>query len=195
VTETTTPPAEPPGSATDPASSAPPPANGTPTPPAPPSEPADGSSRPDGAPDLAAVESETLRSYIRRLERQNRDHTRAERERTEASRSDIERATDRASTAEQRVAQLENELLRIRLALRAFPEDATRALELAPRATGASEEELWADFAKLRELVGGNRPGQRPPVDFGSGSRLGENGQSGGGPGSFDQAIRRAAGH
>lgn len=187
--------------APDPTPPAPPPAPPDPTPPAPPSPdpPAEPPGpRPDGAPDLAAVESETLRAYIRRMERQVRDYARADRERTDASRTELERATDRATAAEQRIAQLENDQLRMRLALKAFPEDAVRAEEAAKRAIGSTEEELWADLARLRELIGVGRGGQRPPVDFGSGSRLDGNGgasSSAGSGGAFDQQIRRAAGH
>lgn len=83
--------------------------------------------------------------------------------------SDLEKATKRAEEAEQRLARLEGESVRSRVAL-------AKGLspELAARLTGSTEDELSADADALLALIGPRKTTPEPdPTQGGTGKPAG----------------------
>jgi hypothetical protein len=190
----TEPPSPPPGAPPPPAAppAAPPPAD-------PPGEPADPPAptaeeiirNPQALLDILAAERDTNRRQARRL----KDYERAQREREDAAKTELERERDEKAALQRQLDAIEYERRQTRIMSELYPGD-PRALTLASRLRGATDEEMRADAAKLGEELGlGTAGGRRPPVDFGSGSRPPANGgQAPSGSGAFDQVLRRAAG-
>jgi hypothetical protein len=171
----TPPPAVPPNQ--DPPPAAPPPSD---PPPADPPEP-----RPSDAPDLGKIESEALRDYIRKLERNARDHDRERRQREDAAKTEVEREREGRVAAESENAVLKRERLATQIATaKGLP------LTFAARLQGDTREDMERDADELLKALG--RSGSRAPVDFGSGSRI--DGQPASGSDGFSATLRRAAG-
>lgn len=184
MTGTPDPPADPPG---DPPPADPPPANEPPEP-----------TREDVVRDPQALIDAlgAARNDARRLERWKRDRERADAAAADAQKTELERATERASTAEASLATSQRETMTLRELLEQYLGDDPRVrqvLYLAPLMKGSTPEEVRAEATRARELFGAQPPGSRPPVDYGSGTRLG-NGQPESGDAAFTQTIRRQAG-
>ena len=176
-----------------------PPAGDPPTPPADPPSP----SREDVIRDPQALIDAlgSVRDENRRLGRRVKDYERGERDRTDAAKTEIERVTDRATKAETDLAGRDLQILRTEVALEQLLGDDPRvklAMTLAARLQGATREEIAADAAQMRQLLGqgASVPGGQQPhgrVDLGGGSRV-DNGTPSGSDAAFNAQLRRAAG-
>jgi hypothetical protein len=140
------------------------------------------------------------RDENRRQARRLKDFERTERERTDASRTELERATDRATAAESTLGAAQLDRLRLEVALEQLVGDDPKvkwAIAMSSRLQGKSKDELVADAAQMRQLLGQSQPppppGARP--DYGSGSRIGDGaGAPANSDAAFNATLRRAAG-
>lgn len=186
MSTSTPPPVDPPAGSPPPGD---PPAGSPPPPPAdpPPGDPP-APSRDDVVRDPQALIDlvGTLRDENRRHKRREADRERADRAAADAAKTELERANERAAAAEDNLHTERRERLATQVAAaKGLP------MTLAARLRGDTVEELERDADEVLKALG--RAAPRAPVDYGSGSRLGD-GQPAGGTDAFSAQLRRAAG-
>ena len=137
------------------------------------------------------------RTDARRLERWKRDRERSDVAAADAAKTELERLTDRATKAEGTLATRDLQLLRTEVALEQLLGDDPRvklAIALAARLQGTTREEIVADAASMRQLLGQQQGQPSSPPPPAGGSRLGNGAPPAGGDAAFSSQLRRAAG-
>jgi hypothetical protein len=139
------------------------------------------------------------RDEARRMARRIKDYERGERDRVDASKTELERATGRATAAETTLAGAQRDRLALEVALEQLVGDDPKvkwAIAMSTRLQGKTRDELVADAAQMRQLLGQSQPPPPPPgrPDYGSGSRIADGQTPVGSDAAFNATLRRAAG-
>lgn len=103
----------------------------------------------------------------------------------DASKTEAERASDALREAQDAAAKAQSEALRYKVAATKSGDELKRALALAPRLVGSTEEELADDLNKLLQEIGAAAPPLRNPLPDKSQGMSGDPR-----PSSLDEAIR-----